>query len=106
MSQWDPLLVELMHAAVKDAERARQLVKTHPHVLDLRTGLGETALHYLAVENYSEAVQLLIDLGAVVNVTNDFGNTPLAEATDAVLVLKRAGAVAYQNAADGPSGSL
>src|SRR6266550_679428 len=97
MSQWDPLLVELMHAAVKDAARARELVKSYPHVLDLRTGLGETALHYLAIENYAEAVRLLIDLGARVNVTNDFGNSALAEAelagaTDAVKVLKRASA--------------
>lgn len=97
MEQWDPLLVELMKTAVQDPERARQLVIGQPHVLDLRTGLGETALHYLAVENYADAVQLLIDLGAKVNVTNDFGKTPLeeaesAEAKDAVIVLRRAGA--------------
>jgi ankyrin repeat protein len=90
-------LVELMKTAVHDPGRARQLVMSQPHVLDLRTGLGETALHYLAVENYADAVQLLIDLGAKVNVTNDFGKSPLeeaelAEATDAVTVLRRAGA--------------
>ena len=98
MSQWDPLLVELMRAAVEDREQAHLLVKGHPHVLDLRTGLGETALHYLAIENYADAVQLLIDLGAQVNVTNEFGKSALAEAelagaTDAVAVLRRAGAI-------------
>jgi ankyrin repeat protein len=97
MAKWDPLLVELVSASVHDPERARQLVMSQPHVLDLRTGLGETALHYLAIENYADAVQLLIDLGAHVNVTNEFGKTPLEEAelvgsADAVSVLKRAGA--------------
>jgi ankyrin repeat protein len=97
MAQWDPLLVELMNAAVNDPDRARRLVMGQPHVLDLRTGLGETALHYLAIENYADAVQLLIDLGAQVNVTNEFGKTAmeeaeLAEASGAVAVLRRAGA--------------
>jgi ankyrin repeat protein len=80
MAQWDPLLVELMKAAVNDPIGARRLVESHPHVLDLRTGLGETALHYLAIENYAEAVQLLIDLGARANVANKFGATALGEA--------------------------
>ena len=65
----------------------------------MRTGIGETALHYLAVENYAEAVQLLIDLGASVRVGNDFGASALSEAikvgaTETVAVLRRAGAVA------------
>jgi ankyrin repeat protein len=97
MAQWDPLLVELIKAAGHNPGRARQLIQSHPHVLDLRTGLGETALHYLAIENYVDAVKLLIDLGARVNVTNDFGATALEEAelagaTEAVAVLRRAGA--------------
>jgi ankyrin repeat protein len=71
MAQWDPLLVELMKAAVHDPGRARHLIESHTHVLDLRTGLGETALHYLAIENYADAVQLLIDFGARVNVTTN-----------------------------------
>jgi ankyrin repeat protein len=95
----DPLLYEFMEAAVHDPERARRLVRSDPHVLNLRTGLGETALHYLAVENHADAVQLLIDFGADVNVVNDFGASPLHEAsqvkaTATVLVLKNAGAVA------------
>jgi ankyrin repeat protein len=97
MAQWDPLLVELMKSAVHDPGRARQLIESHPHVLDLRTGLGVTALHYLAIENYADAVQLLINLGARVNVANEFGATALEEAElagakDAVAVLRRAGA--------------
>jgi ankyrin repeat protein len=97
MPKWDPLLVELIQAAVYAPERACELVRQHPHALELRTGLGETALHYLSVENYADAVQLLIDLGADVRVTNDFGHTALEEARTvqadaAVDVLVRAGA--------------
>lgn len=75
----------------------RKLVAEHPEVLNLRTGLGETALHYLAVENYADAVQLLIELGAEVNVRNNFGKSALQEAiqvgaTQTVEVLQLAGA--------------
>jgi ankyrin repeat protein len=96
---WHPLLIKLIQFAVRDPKLARKLVKEHPEVLNLRTGLGETALHYLAVENYADAVQLLIDLGADVNVTNAFGASALQEAiqvkaNETVEVLRRAGAVA------------
>ena len=88
-----------MQFAVTKSKLARKLVKDHPEVLDLRTGIGETALHYLAVEDYADAVQLLIDLGADVNVTNEFGDSALEEAMqvnakETVEVLRRAGAVA------------
>ena len=96
---WHPLLVKLIQFAVRDPKLTRKLVKDHPEVLDLRTGLGETALHYLAVENYADAVQLLIDLGAEVNPTNDFGHSALEEARqvnakETIAVLEAAGAVA------------
>ena len=88
-----------MQFAVSNPKLARKLVKDHPEVLNLRTGLGETALHYLAVENYAEAVQLLIDLGAEVNVKNKFGASALeeamlVEAKESVEVLRQAGSVA------------
>jgi ankyrin repeat protein len=93
----DPRLTQLMKAAVWDHDLARKLVKEDPSILKLRNSLGETALHYLAVEDYGAAVQLLIDLGASVNVTNDFGATPYQEtqyshAKKAREVLRRAGA--------------
>jgi len=96
--QWHPLLVKLMNFAVAHPKLARNLVAEHPEALNLRTGLGETALHYLSVENYADAVQLLIDLGADVNVRNNFGKSPLQEAiqvgaTQTVEVLRRAGGV-------------
>src|SRR5687767_2797436 len=96
---WHPLLLKLMQFAVRDPKLARKLVKDHPEALSLRTGLGETALHYLAVENHADAVQLLIDLGADVNVKNEFGASALEEAikvgaNETVEVLRRDGAVA------------
>jgi len=94
---WHPLLVKLIRFAVINPKLARKLVKDHPEALNLRTSLGETALHYLAVENYSDAVQLLIDIGASVNVTNEYGSSALEEAlqvgaSETVEVLRRAGA--------------
>jgi ankyrin repeat protein len=94
---WHPLLTKLIQFAVRNPKLARKLVKEHPEVLNLRTGLGESALHYLAVENYAQAVQLLIDLGAEVNVKNKFGASAIEEAIqveahETVEVLQRAGA--------------
>src|SRR5947207_1691163 len=96
---WHPLLVKLMQFAVSKPKLARKLVKDHPEILNLRTGIGETALHYLAVENHADAVQLLIELGADVNVNNEFGKSALdeavqVEAKETIEVLRRAGAVA------------
>jgi ankyrin repeat protein len=98
LASWDPLLVKLVRTAVCDPEQARRVLEEHPEIIELRTGLGETALHYLAIENYAAAVRLLIDLGASVHVTNDFGSSALDEArlagaNDAVAVLEQAGAV-------------
>src|SRR5690242_17230743 len=104
----DPQLGELVDAAVLDPTLARKLVEADPTLLDRRNSLGETALHFLAVENYGGGVQTLIDLGASVHVTNQFGATPLEEAmsidaADAVAVLIRAGA-APPNPAPEPGG--
>ena len=96
---WHPLLVKLITFSVRSPKLARKLVEQHPEVLSLRTGLGETALHYLAVENQSAAVQLLIDLGAEVRVENMFGRSAIqeamqVEAVETVEVLRKAGAKA------------
>jgi ankyrin repeat protein len=94
----NPLLIEFINAAVADPPRARDLVRTPPGILDLRTPLlGETALHWLAVENFHTAVALLLELGADVNVTNEFRYSPLkeariAKATQTAEILERAGA--------------
>jgi hypothetical protein len=76
----DPRLEKLINAAVEDPELAKKIVEADPSILELRKELGETALHFLAVENYASGVQVLIDLGASVHVVNEFGSSPLDEA--------------------------
>lgn len=74
------LLNELIDAAVLDQRKARHLLRRHPHLLHARRSLGETALHFLAVEGYAESVRFLALVGANVNVQNEFGDTPLIDA--------------------------
>ena len=94
----NPAFAEFIRAAVEDENRARKLLTYDPSLLSLRTGRGETALHHLAIMNYADAVQLLIELGAEVNVSNQGGVHVLyeairAEAFETVIILRRAGAV-------------
>ena len=44
-----------------------------------RNGIGETMLHWYAIEGEPDVLQKLIDLGFNVNTQNDFGNTPIME---------------------------
>jgi ankyrin repeat protein len=70
----------LVAACFASLEEAITLLQAEPHLLHARTGLGETPLHYLTVENQLRAVQLLADHGAEVNTVNKCGGTPLSEA--------------------------
>jgi ankyrin repeat protein len=49
--------------------------------LGSRTGIGETMLHWYAIEGESSVLEKLIKLGFDVNVQNDFGDTPVMEAS-------------------------
>jgi ankyrin repeat protein len=44
-----------------------------------RTGIGETMLHWYAIEGDPDVLQQLVDLGFDVNVQNEFGKTPIME---------------------------
>lgn len=44
-----------------------------------RTGIGETMLHWYAIEGAPDVLRRLIGLGFGVNVQNTFGNTPIME---------------------------
>jgi ankyrin repeat protein len=70
----------LIAAAFASPEAMRALLRREPHLLEERTGLGETPLHYLAVENQLRAVALLVEAGAEVNTLNSCGGTPLSDA--------------------------
>lgn len=75
------VLNELMDAAVTNPERARQMVSERPDLLTATTSVGETALHYLCIENHLEGARLLVALGADVNSHDEFGDTPLMSAS-------------------------
>lgn len=73
---------QLISAFCTSVEEGERMVDVEPTLLNERTGLGETVLHYLAVENQLAAVKALVEKkGADINTLNDFGNSPLSEAT-------------------------
>ena len=70
----------LIRACFESLDEARELLRREPTLISALTGLGETPLHFLAVEDQLDAVKLLFDQGAAVNTLNRFGNSALAEA--------------------------
>lgn len=70
-------LIQAFFLSVEDGQR---LLAQEPALIAARDGLGETALHYLSVENQIEGVQVLVANGAEINTLNDVGGTPLSEA--------------------------
>ena len=65
--------------------------------LNSRNGLGETMLHWYAIEGESFVLERILSLGFEVNTQNIFGNTPIMEAAligrwDNVKVLQNHGA--------------
>jgi ankyrin repeat protein len=70
----------LIAAAFESPDALQTLIRSEPELIEERTGLGETALHYLAVENQLRAVVLLAEAGAQINTLNSCGGTPLSEA--------------------------
>jgi ankyrin repeat protein len=93
----NPLFDQLVDAAVLDQPTAEQLLREHPELIHATNRLGETALHFLAVEDYAEGVAFLARHGAPVNARNDSQRTPLMEAamvgaTEVVRALLASGA--------------
>jgi ankyrin repeat protein len=70
----------LINACFASLDDAASLLSAEPALLGARTGLGETALHYLAVEDQLLSVKWLIEQGAEVNVVNNVGTTALSDA--------------------------
>ena len=69
----------LRNACIYRIEEARRMIGTEPALLNVRNCVGETVMHWLAVENQIAAVTALLDLGAEVDPVNDFESTPLLE---------------------------
>jgi len=58
---------------------ATAIIKKEKGILNAKNSIGETALHYLAVENDLEGVAWLKAKGADINTQNDFGSPPVFE---------------------------
>jgi ankyrin repeat protein len=86
-----------MCAVVEDHPAAALLLEQHPKLLNARWMHNETALHYLAIEGFNDAVQFLLAHGADVNTVNEFGDSPLSDMAvlgrdDIATILLNAGA--------------
>jgi ankyrin repeat protein len=68
-------------AAVEhDKPAAAEMIARFPELVALKSSIGETALHYLVIENDIASAQFLIERGADVNTRNKFAGTPLMDA--------------------------
>ena len=77
MTMRDPRWNEFLEALwLMDVGRMSAMVSNDPEVLHIRSGIGETPLHYLAVENRSDAVGWLHERRASIDTKNEFG-TPV-----------------------------
>ena len=75
----NPLFDQLVDAAVLDQPAAERLLREQPSLIHATNQLGETALHFLAVEDYAEGVTFLARHGASLNARNEAQRTPLME---------------------------
>lgn len=70
----------LVDACFDSLAAVATLLDAEPALLFARDGLGETALHYLAVEDQLEAVKWLFARGATLDTVSDVQGSPLSEA--------------------------
>jgi len=87
----------LMIAADKGDKAMVELLLRYGANVDARNDDGEAALHYAALEGYTDIAQTLLDHHADVNIKSEIGATPLSLAekagkSDVVALLKQHGA--------------
>jgi ankyrin repeat protein len=75
----DPRFHAFRDAVASNLETAAEILARDSVVLRLRNELGETAMHFFAVENSLREVVWLIDNGSEVDTQNKFKQTPLME---------------------------
>jgi ankyrin repeat protein len=76
----EPLWYDLRDAVyTRKWSSAEQLLAANPGLVSSRDGLGETVLHFLAVENDLEGVAWLHAHGFDINSKNDFGTPVIFE---------------------------
>jgi hypothetical protein len=80
MADVDPAWYALRNALfAEDYDEASRLVGSRPELLHLMNGIGETVLHFLAVEDDQGAVTWLHARGSDINTKNEFGTPVLFE---------------------------
>ena len=80
MADVDPAWYALRNALFAEHyDEATQLIASRPELLHLMNGIGETVLHFLAVEDDQSAVAWLHARGADINTKNEFGTPVLFE---------------------------
>src|SRR5215475_898018 len=80
MTSVPPELVrDFMVALIEDLAKADALLTEHTDLLNARWMNDETALHYLAIEGYGEAVRFLASRGADIGAVNMFGDTAVVD---------------------------
>jgi hypothetical protein len=71
---------DLLTMIVEDPAGAEAAIRLDPSALTRRDKVGETLLHYFAVENDLPRVIWLHRLGASIDIPDEFGATPLMHA--------------------------
>ncbi len=73
------IFIALLRAAFAGVECLSEFIQRHPDAVRWRNEIGETALHYLAIENQFDLVDLLLENGSDPKVGNKSGRTLLYE---------------------------
>lgn len=68
---------ELVDACFHDVAAAEMLVRRDPNYVQYRDGVGETAFHYVVVENRIDLAAALLNLGSAIDTQDESGATPL-----------------------------
>jgi hypothetical protein len=71
---------ELLEACFADPEQAKSLLDRCPDLVHCRDTVGETAFHYVVVEDRIDLAEILLAAGSDVNTQTRFGSTPLMDA--------------------------
>jgi ankyrin repeat protein len=74
------LVGRFIDAAVNNPSEALRLLGSNPDLRTAHWNLGQSALHFLAIESRADAVSLLLQNGWDPNAVNEFGDTPLIDA--------------------------
>jgi ankyrin repeat protein len=71
---------KLVEACFRSLDAARELIETDPACIRYQDIAGETAFHYVVVENRLDLAEFLLLAGSDINKADEFGATPLMHA--------------------------